>query len=278
MRHKLGNNNCQIDLGMGGASVSSREAAEIFASEFSSNFSSTVCVDKALYTPYLEQSKPILSLLNSTEFLVMEALKSCNNSLSSHDGISFKLLIIRSLNIIYQKSLNQGIFPRIWKHAVVIPLYKGRDGRSCVSSYRPVSLCSCLGKVTEKIVHTQLLSFLHGNELLYCGQHYFTPGKSTLTNMLTIDACIANCQLLKHPCDIMSFDFKKAFEKVPHQKVISELAVKGITGRSLEWFSSFLSARTQQVRVGIHMSSIKEFTFGVVEGSVLGPDLYNVSS
>ena len=204
---------------MGGASVSSREAAEIFASEFSSNFLSTVCVDKALYTPYLEQSKPILSLLNSTEFLVMEALKSRNNSLSSHDGMSFKLLkavklrIIRSLNIIYQKSLNQGIFPRIWKNAVVIPLYKGRDGRSCVSSYRPVSLCSCLGKVTEKIVHTQLLSFLHGNELLYCGQHYFTPGKSTLTNMLTIDAYIANCQLLKHPCDIMSFDFKKSFRK-----------------------------------------------------------------
>ena len=79
----------------------------------------------------------------------MEAFKSCNNSSSSPDGISFKLLkavmlrIIRPLNIIYQQSLNQGIFPRIWKHAVVIPLYKGQGGRSCVSSYRPVSLCSC---------------------------------------------------------------------------------------------------------------------------------------
>ena len=64
----------------------------------------------------------------------MEALKSCNNSSSSPDGISFKLLkgvmlrIIRSLNIIYQQSLNQGIFTHIWKHAVVIPLYKGRGG------------------------------------------------------------------------------------------------------------------------------------------------------
>ena len=57
--HKLGNNSCQIDLDMGGASVSGREAAEICVSEFSSNFSSTVCVDKAVYTPYLEQSKPI---------------------------------------------------------------------------------------------------------------------------------------------------------------------------------------------------------------------------
>ena len=116
---------------MGGASVSGREAAEIFVSEFSSNFSSTVCADKAVYIPYLEQRKPILSLLNSTEFVVMEALKSCNNSSSSPDGISFKLLkavmlrIIRPFNIIYQQSLNQGIFPRIWQHAVVIPLYKG---------------------------------------------------------------------------------------------------------------------------------------------------------
>ena len=94
--------------------------------------------------------------------------------------------------------------------------------------------------------------------------------------MLTFDAYIANCQLLKHPYDIMSFDFKKAFEKVPHQKGISELAVKEITGRALEWFSSFLSERTHQVRVGIHLSSIKEVTSGVVEGSVIGPDLYNV--
>ena len=74
----------------------------------------------------------------------------------------------------------------------------------------------------------------------------------------------------------MSFDLKKAFEKVPHQKVISELAIKGITGRALKWFSSFLSERTHLVRVGIHLSSIKEVTSGVVEGSVLGSDLYNV--
>ena len=74
--------------------------------------------------------------------------------------------------------------------------------------------------------------------------------------MLTFDAYIVNFQLLKHPYDIMSFDFKKAFEKVPHQKVISELAVKGITGQALEWFSSFLSERTHQVRVGILLSSI----------------------
>ena len=92
VRHKLENNNCQIDLNMGRANVSCREAAEIFVSEFSSNFSSTVCVDKAVYTPYLKQSKPILSLLNCTEFVVMEALKSCNYSSSSPDGISFKLL------------------------------------------------------------------------------------------------------------------------------------------------------------------------------------------
>ena len=93
-----------------------------------------LCVDKAVYTPYLEQSKPILSLINSTEFVVMEALKFYNNSSSSPNGISFKLLkavmlrIIRPPNIIYQQSLNQGIFPRMWQHAAVISLYKGRGG------------------------------------------------------------------------------------------------------------------------------------------------------
>ena len=54
---------------------------------------------------------------------------------------------------------------------------------------RPVLLP---GKGSGKIVHSQLLSFLRGNELLHCGQHGFAPGKSTLSNMLTFDAYIAN--------------------------------------------------------------------------------------
>ena len=52
----------------------------------------------------------------------------------------------------------------------------------------------------------------------------------------------------------------------------------GITDKVLDWFSSFLCELILQVRVGIHLSSIKKVTFGVVEGSVLGLNLYNMAA
>ena len=79
-------------------------------------------------------------MFNCTEHLVKEALCQCSNSNSSPDGISFKNLkiiigrILQLLSIIYQHLFYEGIFPRAWKHAVVLPLFKGRGSRNDASS------------------------------------------------------------------------------------------------------------------------------------------------
>ena len=160
----------------------------------------------------------ICSLLSLTcrEQAVAEAICSRSNSSSSPDGISYKLLksvmrrIIRPLNIIY---IIHSIFPSAWKHVVVIPLYKEHGYTSDVSSYRPISLCSSQGKILEKIVNTQLKAYLSYNNLMPDGQHGFTSGKSTLTNLLKFEAFIGDYILAGYSHDIISFDFRKAFEK-----------------------------------------------------------------
>ena len=137
--------------------MSERESAQIFRQKFAKNFS--IAFDTAL--PVLSQSSVSAPQLvfNCTETAVMEALTSCPNSYSSPDGISFKLLkliaqfIFRPLNIVFQHSLLQGIFPHIWKHAIISPLYRGYGDPSIPASYRPISLCTCLGKLLEKIVY-----------------------------------------------------------------------------------------------------------------------------
>ena len=79
------------------------------------------------------------------------------------------------------------------------------------------------------------------------------------------------------PIDITSFDLKKAFDKVPHDCVIESLSSKEVGGTALLRFSSFLTSRTQQVKVGQVLSAISTVTSGIIQGSVLGPVLFKVS-
>ena len=72
-----------------------------------------------------------------------------------------------------------------------MPLYKGKGDASHYSSYRPISLCSCLGKILEKVVKKQLVNYLNFNQCLHAAQHGFISGRSTVTNMLACDAIIA---------------------------------------------------------------------------------------
>jgi hypothetical protein len=213
---------------------------------------------------------------------VADALKACPKSDSSPDGVSYKLLhmvrqhVIKPLNIIFQQSIFKGTFPTAWKHAIVLPLFKGKGDRAAAGSYRPISLCSCLGKLLERIMQTQLTAYLRINDKL-CGlQHGFLPGKSTVTNALACDAAIADVMLAGHAYDLLSFDFKAAFDKLPHRSVITALSGLGVGGTALNWFSSFLSGRTQQVKVNNCLSDICAVASGVIQGSVCGPILFAV--
>jgi hypothetical protein len=262
-----------------GIDVSDSDAAEIFLSEFKKNFSIATDVRECIDANKFQESafQPY-----STELRVAEALVNCSASSSSPDGISFKLLkaisqfIIRPLNIIFQQSLYAGKFPTSWKHAVIIPIYKGKGDRKSPSSYRPISLCPCLGKLFEKVVQTQLTAYLKQNNLLNTAQHGFIAGRSTMTNILSCDAVIADAILSRHAYDIISFDFKAAFDKVTHLNVIEALAEKGVRKSALSWYATFLTGRTQQVKVGEALSGVCCVMSGVVQGSVCGPGLYTL--
>ena len=176
----------------------------------------------------------------------------------------------------YQQSLYSGKFPDVWKHSVIIPLYKGRGERSSPASYRPISLCSCIGKILEKLVHNQLTCYLTQSNSISKAQHGFVPGRSTVTNLLSCDAAIADILSANHAYDIVTFDFKAAFDKAPHRHVIQALAQNGIKGSILSWYASFLTGRTEQVKVGDSYSAVCEVVSGVIQGSVSGPDLYSL--
>jgi hypothetical protein len=283
VRSKLGSSHDPVHLCEGGITLDDAKAAQSLLEVFSTNFSPNQLSDyNNLPISSSSSSSSQQLTFNCTTDIVNAAIDACSNSSSSPDGISFRLLktikplIILPLTIIYQHSLFEGCFPHVWKHAIVTPVYKGRGGKSSPDSYRPISLCSCLGKVLERIVSTQLNVYLNDSHALHQSQHGFTQGRSTLTNLLTTDAYIARLASAKHPFDIISFDFTAAFDKAPHHKVIAALANHGVCGAALNWFTSFLSGRSMQVRVGGELSSTASVTSGVIQGSVVGPCLYTV--
>ena len=127
----------------------------------------------------------------------------------------FSQFIICPLNISFQQSSYAGKFPDVWKHSIIISLYKGRGERSSPFSLRPIILCSCMGKILEKLVHSQLSCYLAQSNAISKAQHVFVPGRSTVTNILFCDASIVDMLCANHAYDIASFDFKSAFDKAP---------------------------------------------------------------
>ena len=125
------------------------------------------------------------------------------------------------LTMLFNNIMKSGQVPADWKDANVVPVFKG-GCRSGATNYRPVSLTSQLSKVFETIVRDQVVEFLEGNKLIRDSQHGFRKGSSCLTNTLLFLDKVLHSVDEGHDVDGVFLDLAKAFDKVPHKRLLEK--------------------------------------------------------
>uniref|UniRef100_A0A914LP73 Reverse transcriptase domain-containing protein n=1 Tax=Meloidogyne incognita TaxID=6306 RepID=A0A914LP73_MELIC len=202
-----------------------------------------------------------------------------NKNSTSPDSVPYILLkkcafpLSHIITELFRLILDEGEIPEIWKHSIVIPIFKKGD-KTITDNYRPIALTCTLCRTFERLLANKLIEFLRNKDFFSIEQFGFLKQRSTVTQLLTMLNQIYSCVDRGNKVDIVYIDFKKAFDTVPIELLIQKVKYIGIDGKILKFLINFLNNRKFKVRIEQDFYEEYPIYSGVPQGSVLGPLLF----
>ena len=238
------------------------------------------------YLAKIKRNEKSLFLRPTSEQEIEKIIEKLPNKNSSgYDNISNILLkklkfpLLKPLNIIFNKSISNGIFPEKMKLADVFPLHKGKE-KFLPTNYRPISLLLTISKVLEKLIYIRTYSFLNESNQLYVSQYGFRNNHSCENAISELVGHILKKREQNESTACVFLDLSKAFDTIKHNVLLKKLESYGIRGTALNWFESYLTNRKIKVKCTIASSGKTEFSkeepvnVGTPQGSCLGPLIF----
>ena len=218
-----------------------------------------------------------LELTNEAE--LVKIIKGLNDVGAGADNISSKIfklsyeVILKPILHLFNTCLESATFPSSLKVAVIKPIFKSGDSL-LVNNYRPISILPFMSKILEKLIHHRLMKHLDLNQIIHENQFGFQKNKSTYMPILLLQDTITKAFEEGEFVLGLYLDLRKAFDTVDVNLLLEKLHKYGVRDKSHKILSSYLTGRTQSVKIRNSYSTYKDITMGVPQGSILGPILF----
>ena len=258
------------------------EIAEKFASNLAEIFGAPTLTQQA-NTPHIRPKPPEHHEISISLSELKEAINSGKSSAApGPDQITNLMLkscpphILLVILSLFNASLKNGHLPTNWKHSKIIMIAKKNMPKDSFSSYRPISLISCLSKCLEKIINSKLISWAEQNSILPDCQAGFRKKNSCQDHILRLNQHITEGFNKQQITTCVMFDLEKAFDKASHAGILLKLNNYNLPLPLYNWIKDFLAKRSFHVTWNSANSKSHDILTGVPQGSCLSPTIFNI--